>query len=250
MSLTKLCIDWGNSFVKIALFDQNDKITDRYILTADEVIEQLHSEILPRRTITGAIISSVTDQHMELVHALREVTTHVIVLDGKTPLPIMNAYTSQDTLGADRIALAVGAYGTDPNKNNLVVCLGTCITYNFVGKNKTFRGGAISPGAQMRLNAMNQFTEKLPKVNVNGELMLIGYDTETSMRSGTLNGMAAEIDGMVAAFEAQYPDFNAILTGGDAPLFAGKLKCKIFADPEILLKGLNQILKYNVPQAR
>jgi type III pantothenate kinase len=51
-------------------------------------------------------------------------------------------------------------------------------------------------------------------------------------------------------YEAQFPDFNAILTGGDAPLFAGKLKSKIFADPEILLKGLNQILKHNVPQTR
>jgi type III pantothenate kinase len=58
--------------------------------------------------------------------------------------------------------------------------------------------------------------------------------------------MAAEIDGMIKAFEEQYQDFNAILTGGDAPLFARKLKSKIFADPDLLLKGLNIILNYNV----
>lgn len=250
MSATKLCIDWGNSFVKIALFDQNDKITDRYLLAADEVITQLHQEIIPRRTITGAIVSSVTSQHGELVEALREITPHVIVLDNKTPLPVMNAYSTPETLGADRIAMACAAYAQYPDKNSLVVCAGTCITYNFVGKNRTFRGGAISPGAHMRLAAMHHFTEKLPEVKLDGDLMLIGYDTETSMRSGALNGMAAEIDGMIAAFEAQYPDFNAILTGGDAPLFAGRLKNKIFADPEIVLKGLNQILKHNVPQVR
>ena len=55
MSASKLCIDWGNSFVKIALFDQNDKITDRYVVNAEEVIDQLHKEILPRRIFSGAI---------------------------------------------------------------------------------------------------------------------------------------------------------------------------------------------------
>jgi type III pantothenate kinase len=250
MSATKLCIDWGNSFVKIALFDEQDKITERYMLAAEEVVSKLQSEITPRRTISGAIVSSVTNQHEEAVRTLREITPHVVVLDGKTPLPIMNAYSSYETLGADRIGLACGAYGMFPEKNNLVICIGTCITYNFVGKNRTFRGGAISPGAQMRLSAMHHFTEKLPHVKVDGDLMLIGYDTETCMRSGTINGIVAEIEGMIAAYEAQYGDFNAILTGGDAPLFASKIKSKIFADPEILQKGLNQILKYNVPSIR
>jgi type III pantothenate kinase len=156
MSASKICIDWGNSFVKIALFDQNDKITDRYVLNADEVIAQLHNEIVPRRTFSGAIISSVTNQHNELVAALREITSNVVVLDSKTPLPILNAYSSSETLGADRIALACAAHAAHPDKNNLVICLGTCITYNFIGKNRTFRGGAISPGVQMRLNAMHE----------------------------------------------------------------------------------------------
>lgn len=250
MSALKLCIDWGNSLVKIALFDQNDKITERYVLTADEVISHLHNEIVPRRTFSGAIISSVTNQHEELVAALKEITPNVVVLNSKTPLPILNAYSSSETLGADRIALACAAHAAYPDKNNLVVCIGTCITYNFIGKNRTFRGGAISPGVQMRLTAMHEHTEKLPAVKAEGDLMLIGYDTETGMRSGALYGTTAEIEGIIALYEAQFPDFNAILTGGDAAMFAGKLKSKIFADPDILLKGLNQILNHNVPKTR
>ncbi|HTN16680.1 MAG TPA: type III pantothenate kinase [Chitinophagaceae bacterium] len=250
MSASKLCIDWGNSFVKIALFDQNDKITERYVLNADEVIDQLHKEIVPRRIFSGAILSSVTNQHQELLSALKEITPNVVVLDNKTQLPILNAYSSSETLGADRIALACAAHAAFPDKNNLIVSVGTCITYNFIGKNRTFRGGAISPGVQMRLDAMHHFTAKLPVVKADGDQMLIGYDTETGMRSGAIYGTIAEIDGIINMYETQYPDFNAILTGGGAPVFAGKLKSKIFADPEILLKGLNQILKHNVPQTR
>ena len=55
---------------------------------------------------------------------------------------------------------------------------------------------------------------------------------------------------MIKDFESQYPDFNAILTGGDAPFFAKKIKSKIFADPDLLLRGLNLIVNYNVPLPR
>src|SRR5205085_22850 len=95
--------------------------------------------------------------------------------------------------------------------------------------------------------AMQEFTDKLPWVKVDGELLLIGYDTATCMRSGAVFGLSKEIDGIVEEYSRQYPDFNAILTGGDAPFFAGKLKSKIFADPELLFRGLNLILNYNVP---
>lgn len=248
MSASKICIDWGNTLVKVALFDRNDKLTDKYVLQPEEVIEQLHREITPRRTFSGAIISSVTHQHQELVDALHTYTPHVIVLNNKTPLPILNAYGAGEQLGADRIALACAAHEAYPGQNNLVVCVGTCITYNFIGSNRTFRGGAISPGIQMRLDAMHEHTARLPKVDKDGDLMLVGYDTASGMRSGAIHGALNEIDGMIAMFAAQFPDFNAILTGGDAGLFAGKLKNKIFADPEFLMKGLNQILNHNVPQ--
>ena len=170
-------------------------------------------------------------------------------LDGKTALPIFNAY-STDTLGNDRIPLAVAANSLYPGKNNLIISAGTCITYNFIQKTGIFRGGAISPGIRMRLKAMHAFTDMLPEVEREGELILLGYDTATGMRSGAVHGAAAEIDGMISDFSSQYSDFNAVLTGGDAPYLGGKVKSKIFADPELLLKGLNLILKHNVPDLR
>jgi type III pantothenate kinase len=103
----------------------------------------------------------------------------------------------------------------------------------------------------MRLKAMNTFTSKLPQITtLEDEPLLLGYDTDTCLQSGVVNGMAAEIDGMIRAYEERYPDFNAILTGGDAPYFVAKLKSKIFADPDLLLKGLNLILNHNVPLPR
>ncbi len=239
-----LCIDWGNTQIKAAIFD-GELLHKQFVFTEDTLLEQV-SGIIDTYKPVKAILCAVAGNTEELEMLLKQAIKSVIRLDGNTRLPFNNAYHSTDTLGADRIALACGAHAAYPDKNNLVVSLGTCATYNLMQKNKTFRGGAISPGMHMRLKAMHSFTDKLPEVGTNVELILLGYDTPTCMLSGAVFGMAAEIDGMIKAYESQYPDFNAILTGGDAPYFASKLKSKIFADPDLLLKGLNLILNYNV----
>nr|HPI54251.1 type III pantothenate kinase [Chitinophagaceae bacterium] len=76
-----------------------------------------------------------------------------------------------------------------------------------------------------------------------GHLSILGYDTETSIRSGVINGIAAEIDGMIDLYKQQYGNINAVLTGGDGPFFESRLKNKIFADANFLFKGLYAILE-------
>ncbi len=242
-----LCIDWGNSRIKAAVIDDQNKIIESRSFQDSDAGQEL-AYMIEQHMPKKGILCSVTNHSPEIEHALADQLKSFIKLSNNTPVPIMNAYTSAETLGADRLGLAVAAHILNPDKNNLVISAGTCITYNFVQKNKAFRGGIISPGVHMRLQAMHHFTDKLPQVKLEGESLLLGYDTETGMRSGAIYGAAAEINGIISEFEAQYPDFNAILTGGDAPLLASKLKNKIFADPDLLLKGLNLILKHNVPQ--
>jgi len=243
-----LCIDWGNTNVKAAIFD-NDNLHKQFTFSEEAALERVSSMMDTYKPVK-AILCSVVHHDNELEYLVKSKIKSFIKLDGYTRTPINNAYLSAESLGPDRLAVVSAAHILNPAKTNLVVCAGTCITYNLVQKNKTFRGGAISPGLHMRLKAMHTFTDKLPEIGLEGELLLLGYDTPSCMRSGAVFGMAAEIDGMVNAYESQYPDFNAILTGGDAPYFVSKLKSKIFADPDLLLKGLNLILNYNVSYPR
>lgn len=244
-----LCIDWGNTLVKAAIFNEENNLIAQSSFSAEEAsgnIGRMLNEYQPK----GAIMSHVAGAVADIQSEVKAAVPHFVMLDMNTTLPIMNAYSSPESLGVDRLAIAVGAQAAYPGRNVLAVSLGTCVTYNFVQKNKAFRGGAISPGLRMRLRSMHEWTENLPEVNREGEILLLGYDTATCMRSGAIYGMASEIDGMVNAFEAQYPEFNAVLTGGDSALLGNKLKSKIFADPDLLMKGLNLILKHNVPQLR
>jgi len=243
-----LCVDWGNSTIKAAIFN-NDTIQKIFVFTEDEANKKIASIIDLYHPEKG-ILCSVANHGTEFEFILKEHIKSFVVLDSHTRLPINNAYATPETLGPDRIALVVAAHVLNPTKNNLVISAGTCITYNMVNKNRTFRGGAIAPGLNMRLKAMHEFTQKLPEVALKGDYPLLGYDTESCMKSGAFYGTVSEIDGMIREFESQYPDFNAILTGGDAQILASKIKSKIFADPDILLKGLNLILNYNVSLPR
>ncbi len=247
--IMNLCIDWGNTLVKIALFNDDGSIAESHSVIESEVVSRIN-DLLAAHKPAKSILCSVVNNSGELESLLQSHLKAFVKLDSNTRLPVMNAYSSPGTLGADRLALAVGAYSAYPDKNTLVISIGTTITYNFIQKNKAFRGGAISPGMEMRFKALHQYTDRLPEVNADGELLLLGYDTETSIRSGVINGIVAEIEGILTAYTAQYPDFNAVLTGGGQAFFASKLKNKIFADPDLLLKGLNLILNYNVPFTR
>ncbi|MFT4062123.1 MAG: type III pantothenate kinase [Edaphocola sp.] len=237
-----LCIDWGNTRVKTALFE-NDTIVKEKNFSEEDALPGI-MDLVGEHKPEAAILCAVANHPPELKHLLQE-RTKLLMLTSSTKLPILNAYHSPDSLGADRIALAVAAHEIYPEYDNLVVSLGSAITYNFLPRNRAFRGGSISPGLDMRFRALHQFTDKLPLVSEKGELVIPGYDTETSIRSGVVMGIGAEIDGMVNFYKEQFPGLNVLLTGGNAHLFADKLKNKVTTDARLLLKGLQAILKFN-----
>ncbi len=150
-----------------------------------------------------------------------------------------------ETIGADRLALCAAGVHFYPGKNNLIIGMGSCITYNFINQYHQFIGGSISPGMEMRFKAMQVFTAKLPLEQADWNFPLIGYDTKTNLQSGVIAGIAYEIDGFIDEYAAKYSNFNVVLTGGDTVYFARRLKNKIFADSNFLFKGLYALSETN-----
>lgn len=237
-----ICIDFGNTNLKAALF-QGDRLAEKFHFKHENAIEELQ-KIITIYSPKKSILSSVINHDLEIEKLLAENTEMHILNAEDTKLPFLNAYGSPETLGQDRLALVAALGKFYPNQDSLVISIGTCITYNFLAKNNAFRGGAISPGVELRIKSLNQFTQKLPLISREGHVSLLGYDTETSLRSGVVMGIASEIEGMIERYESQYGKINAVLTGGDAPFFESRLKRKIFADTNFLFKGLYAILEY------
>jgi len=205
-----------------------------------DTIHQLVATYKPDKSL----LSSVIDHNKE-VETILNAATKFHKLDHHSKIPITTPVGKPETIGADRLGLVVAAVDLFPNKNNLVIGLGTAITYNFINKYHEFLGGGISPGMEMRFKSLHTFTALLPLVEKDWNLPLVGYDTRTNILSGVILGMAKEIDGMIDAYAERYGNFNVLLTGGDAPYFVYHLKNKIFADPNLIYKGLYAISEVN-----
>src|SRR5437667_4533945 len=121
--MTALCIDWGNTRVKVAVFDGQGGIIQSYAWTEQEATQNIE-ELIKVHEPLASILCSVAEHPGEIETLLKEKTRYVR-LESSTWLPIMNAYHSPVTLGPDRLAVAVAANNKYPDKNNLVICLGT-----------------------------------------------------------------------------------------------------------------------------
>lgn len=237
-----LILDFGNTFYKGAVFDQQ-KLIYKFFGTQLQLEELVRlKKDLPK--LNKAIYSSVIDLDPALKDFLNS-EFNSIELTHKTRLPIQNRYKTPETLGKDRLAAAVGAAQLYPNQNLLIIDAGSSITYEIVISN-AYLGGAISPGIQMRLKSLHQFTGKLPLVNAPlGKVNLLGNTTEEAILSGVLNGILMEVDGIIDYYKKIYPDLFVIFTGGDLKHFDKNLKNNIFAAENLVLQGLNFILEYN-----
>ncbi len=233
-----LVIDIGNTRVKTATFlgDKPGEVNS----FSNEV--ELKS-FLSHHSFDSAIVSSVSVDGKAILKEINApkkfLLTHLL------PLPIQNQYATPETLGSDRIAAICGALDLFPDRDALVIDVGTCITFDFVDRNRNYKGGSISPGITMRFEALHTFTKRLPLVSKIDESELIGNSTEGSIRSGVLNGIIAEMNGVIQRYKDSYPELAVVLCGGDTLFFENKVKPTIFAAPNLVLSGLNRILRHN-----
>ena len=239
--MTTLCFDFGNTRRKAAVFI-NDVMSETIYLENDEIetLELIMEKYKPERTILSSVIN-----HNAAIEKFLSQKSTFHKLSAATKINFTTPVGKPETIGADRLALIAAAVHFYPAKNNLIIGLGSCITYNFVNQSHQFLGGSISPGMDMRFKAMNDYTALLPLEKETWNFPLIGYDTRTNLQSGVLIGMAAEIEGIIGRYSSKYGNFNVVLTGGNSSYFAGQLKTRIFADHNFLFKGLYALSQLN-----
>ncbi|WP_298763252.1 type III pantothenate kinase [uncultured Polaribacter sp.] len=237
-----LAVDIGNTRVKVAVFKE-DKLVDFVVFEKKIIISEI-KKIAKKYIISVGIISNVASvSEKKMIQLKKIINFHVI--SHESQIPFINLYKTPKTLGIDRIALVAAAVKQYPNKNVLIIDAGTCITFDFVNTKKEYLGGAISPGIKLRYKSLNAFTANLPLIS-NLELEnLTGKNTYESIVSGVLNGVVAEIDGLIFRYKQKYLDLTVVLTGGDTNFLSKQLKSSIFATQNFVLQGLNEILKLN-----
>ena len=233
-----LVIDIGNTRTKLAFFE-GDTLVHKEVVVRLSV--ELIKSLIYNHPTSNCILSSVGETDAEVLDYLGT-ETQFVELTADTPLPIENQYTTPKTLGKDRLAAAMGAWALFPGKNCLIIDAGTCITSDVLSNKGIFLGGNISPGIDMRLKAMHTFTARLPLAPRGPMEHWIGHSTDSALRNGAQWGATWELTSLIDHCQANFGEITVVLTGGDADFFVKNLKRKIFANPDLVLVGLNKIL--------
>lgn len=252
--MTDLVIDQGNSVCKWAFFenvpttktactrlDDVEPVAIFYTRNPEELLSgELFKQFKPRAAIYSSVLNHADDAKYE---AVKQNVSLCCRFDPATPIPIKNNYSQPLSLGADRLAAAVGAWTLAPGKSSLIVDLGTAITYDLLTAEGVYEGGNIAPGIYLRMKALHENTKALPLPEISvGDFPEFGRDTLMAIKAGVLQGILHEINGYIIQHQHKHPELLTFLTGGDLIYFAGKLKSGIFARPYLVLTGLHRIL--------
>lgn len=247
----RVTIDRGNTAIKGALWSADGSMLCALkgdpSRPASDLAQQLcRMRGLVATDLSTAYCSVVASDRADDTDSLKPICRQVIDLNAGTPMPLTIAYKTPKTLGADRIAAALGAIAVAGKERPLLISdLGTAVTYDLVSPDGIYTGGNIAPGIDLRLRALAAFTDTLPAVSPNGgPIPMWGSTTSEAMRSGAVRGVCAELE---YYHRHAGPDTLAVLTGGSAPLLieSGIITFDYIHDPYLVHKGLYSIITYN-----
>ena len=203
-----LIIDIGNSRAKVVVMD-GDTLIKEYV--AEAFSTSLFKEIMASYpTISRAIVASTRGDEEQTRQIVAECLSEVVIFrPATTPIPLDNHYHTPETLGADRLAAAVGAQALYPNCDIMIVDFGTAITIDFV-EGGAFKGGNISPGVTTRFRALADYTARLPRCYATDEVIEFGRTTKEAIEQG----VQYQVRGRVVAFPGIGIDVDHLALGG------------------------------------
>ncbi len=227
-----LLIDAGNTRIKIWELTENlEEVAHHVFNDVDTADEFIKGSDFSESLVSSTRKSWRPDPRLHYFNAL-------------SPSPLKVEYDTPDTLGPDRLIGALGARHLYPERNILLIDMGSCITYDIITAESQYLGGTISPGLSMRFRAMHAFTDGLPLIENDFSVPLLGKSTITSLQSGVLYGVLGEMEHIIEQHQQEFENLVVIITGGDADFFESKINHTIFAVSKISLIGLKEAFSF------
>jgi type III pantothenate kinase len=247
-----LAIDAGNTNVVFALYEGRTikarwRIATDARRTADEyavwLVRLMEIEGFDRSQVTQIIVSTVVPRALHNIEVLaNRYFGKPILVAGTAPVDYAIDIDVEEprSLGADRAVNAVAAHARYPG-DLIVIDFGTATTLDAVDFNGAYKGGIISPGINLSLDALVGNTAMLPRIaiEVPKSKSVIGRNTEEQMLIGVFWGYVAMMEGLIARMREQIGrPAKVIATGGLAVLFDEATDIFDAVDTDLTLDGL------------
>ncbi len=255
-----LAIDSGNTNIVFAVFDDDGTVRGEWRSstdtnrTADEfgiwLDQLLKLSNIDRKDVDHAIIATVVPATLFALKTLCrkyfQIDPLVVGEDG-VDLGLKISIEKPNEAGADRLVNAVAAHDSYGGPL-IVIDFGTATTFDVIGADGSYQGGAIAPGINLSMEALHQAAAQLPRIAITRPSRVIGKNTVDAMLSGTFWGYVGMIEGLVARLKQEMREgpVKVISTGGLAPLFTEYCDTIEIVDADLTLRGLLAIHRRNV----
>jgi len=247
-----LLIDAGNSFCKLALYDdgtdQIQIITKLEYLDIEASLDKEFKNLL----VKSVLISNVNNHRLD--DMIRQMAKNYWDVEAKnlttriSSESLKSNYRNFDTLGCDRWAAMIGLFYQNIG-NFCVIDCGTAITIDIVIE-ACHKGGLIAPGIQTSLNSLNQNTANLPKVDLiewQLEPKIAAISTQDCIITGALLQAVALIEKSVKKFKNIYgQNLSVFITGGDAQLLCNLSEYDYIYKHNLVFDGLRMAIKHKL----
>jgi len=241
-----LLLDLGNTRLKWAISNgrpiEGSGLSLRGVIDYDSAALAVWAASLKNQPIEQVQFSSVIapDQEASMLAALEPLNMKPqrFCVTPKVG-SLRNGYATQDTLGVDRWAAAIGAWGL-VGQSCLVVAAGTATTIDIVESaapdQAVYRGGLILPGLDLMLQSLHQRAARLPQaVGRYCAAPAIADNTHDAITSGAIEATCGAIERMGQRLAADAP---WVLTGGNAPQLQAALGSRAKVVDDLVLEGL------------
>ncbi|MEK6636824.1 MAG: type III pantothenate kinase [Pseudomonadota bacterium] len=247
-----LAIDAGNTNVVFALLDGREikarwRIATDARRTADEYAVWLSQLLILTgykiADVEAVIIATVVPRALHNLSVLASKYFKVEpLIAGRAPVEwgIDLDVDEPQNVGADRAVNCIAAHAGHAG-DLIVIDFGTATTFDWVAPNGAYRGGIITPGINLSLDALVAAAAKLPRIAIEAPetSSVIGVTTETQMLIGVYWGYIAMIEGLVSRMKEQIgAPVKVIATGGLATIFESHSDVFDATEPDLTIHGL------------
>jgi len=227
MSQSKLFIDIGHSAVKWRTLDSE---------VFSQSVDNFSEKSLPD---TQSIwLSAVA--HPEIVKAIEMKCSDVEVVKSLSHFGSLTiAYKDPSGLGSDRFLAMLGALNHLPDRNLLIIDVGSALTIDVVNDSGHHLGGLIMPGLKAIRGSFAKFSTNSLDLNSSS----LQSSTDEAWLSGTQAMLISSIKEQITGFETKQPDGIVVLTGGSVRNFISELPETVNYFDNLVLDGLESYSK-------
>ena len=253
-----LAADIGNSHTVLGLISDGEVSAEWRVATvesrtADEwavLIRGLlgeREEAVDGVVVCSTVPSALQEWRVMLGDHFAALPSVVVEPGVRTGVPVLTDNPRE--VGTDRIVNALAAATRHGGPAVVVDFGGTATTFDVVNSDGQYVGGAISPGIEISLEALQRRGAQLRMVELRRPRTVIARNTVEALQSGMVFGVASQVDGIVARIieelEVEPATVTVVATGYLAALVYDECRCFTAHDPWLTLRGLELVYVRN-----